>query len=319
LSFSDDLLILVPENLRRTDFMYGSHLRRAVCAFALLASSWTVSAQAEDSQLTPAQQAWQAANKAAKQGPADVTLGDEAVLHVPAEMAFIPKAEATVLMEAWGNSSNERFFGLVVPKSESQDWVISIDHTAEGYVKDDEAKDWDKDALLQSLKDGTEEQNKVRKEKGLPELEIAGWIEPPAYDVTAHRLVWSIKGVSRGATAGEPATVNYNTYALGRDGYFELNLLTSDATVANEKQYAKQVLAALDYKPGKRYEDFNASTDHIAEYGIAALIGGIAAKKLGLLALAGVFLAKFAKLILVGFAVAGGAVMKLFRRKNAQS
>jgi Protein of unknown function (DUF2167) len=32
-------------------------------------------------------------------------------------------------------------------------------------------------------------------------------------------------------------------------------------------------LAALSYTPGKGYEDFNASTDHIAEYGIAALVG----------------------------------------------
>ena len=67
--------------------------------------------------------------------------------------------------------------------------------------------------------------------------------------------------------------------------------------------------------PGKRYEDFNATTDHIAEYGLAALIGGIAVKKLGLFALAAGFVLKFAKLILIGVAAFGASVMRFFRRK----
>jgi Protein of unknown function (DUF2167) len=32
---------------------------------------------------------------------------------------------------------------------------------------------------------------------------------------------------------------------------------------------------------GKGYEDFNASTDHIAAYGLAALVGGVVAKSSG--------------------------------------
>ena len=51
---------------------------------------------------------------------------------------------------------------------------------------------------------------------------------------------------------------------------------------AGDDDAGHELLADLDYNSGKRYEDFNASTDHIAEYGLAALIGGIAAKKLGL-------------------------------------
>ena len=71
------------------------------------------------------------------------------------------------------------------------------------------------------------------------------------------------------------------------------------------------MLTALDYKPGQRYEDFNSSTDRVAEYGLAALIGGIAAKKLGLLAVIGVALVKFWKIMLIAIAVAGGGAFKL--------
>lgn len=75
------------------------------------------------------------------------------------------------------------------------------------------------------------------------------------------------------------------------------------------------MLADLAYNAGKRYEDFSASTDRVAAYGLAALIGGVAAKKLGLLAIVMAFVLKFAKVILLGMAAFGAGIMKFFRRK----
>ena len=68
------------------------------------------------------------------------------------------------------------------------------------------------------------------------------------------------------------------------------------------RKAATQLLEGLSYNEGKRYADFNASTDRVAEYGLAALVGVAVAKKLGLIALIGVFLAKFAQ----GRAAGGG-------------
>jgi uncharacterized membrane-anchored protein len=265
------------------------------------------------------QAAWDAATKSAKVGPVEVSFTDQASLAVPAKMAFIPVAESATLMKLWGNSVDSRFRGLLVPTSDNERWIITIDQVADGYVKDEDAKTWNTDDLLQSLKDGTEAQNAQRVKMGIPALDVVGWVEKPAYDIAHHRLVWSLKAVERGAPAGAEATVNYNTYALGRDGYFEINLLTGSDRVESEKPIAQTVLAAFRYNDGKRYEDFKAGTDHLAEYGIAALIGGVVAKKLGLLALVGVFFAKFAKVILIAVAVAGGAIAKFFRRGGKTS
>ena len=66
---------------------------------------------------------------------------------------------------------------------------------------------------------------------------------------------------------------------------------------------ARQLLEAVDFNSGKRYGDFNSSTDKVAAYGLAALVAGVAAKKLGLLALLAATVIKFAKIIVV--AVAG--------------
>jgi uncharacterized membrane-anchored protein len=260
--------------------------------------------------------AWEAATRAAINGPSDVTLADQAVFHLPADMFFIPKAESDVLMQAWGNSPNPSRYGLVMSKSESQQWTISVTHTAEGFVKDDDAKTWNADELYASIKDGNEAQNEERIKMGIPALDLIGWIQPPNYDAGKHQLVWSLKAKDRGAAETDEATVNYNTYSLGRDGYFEINLMTSDKTIEADKSAAHIVLAAVDYNQGKRYSDFVESTDHIAEYGLGALVAGVAAKKLGLLALAGVFLAKFAKIGLIAFFAGGAAFMKLFRRKR---
>jgi uncharacterized membrane-anchored protein len=257
--------------------------------------------------------AWEAAQKVARLGPADIPFGDQAVLKLPTGMAYIPVAEATTLTRLMGNNVGPGFAGFVVPTT-TGNWIVFFDQAKDGYVSDADVKNWNTDDLLQSLKDATAAQNNERIKAGIPALDVVGWVEVPHYDAGNHRLIWSVKAVRRGAPAGSDATINYNTYALGRDGYYEINLVTGSSTVEQEKPYVQQLLASFQYNSGKRYEDFNAGTDHVAEYGIAALIAGVAAKKLGLLALAGVFFAKFFKIILVGLAVAGGGLMRFFRR-----
>jgi uncharacterized membrane-anchored protein len=259
---------------------------------------------------------WDAANMAIINGPTDVALGDQAKLHLDAAHQYVPQKEAAALMRMWGNSTGEGFYGLVFDKAPDAPWTISIDHVAEGFVKDDDAKTWNADELLQSLKDGTAAQNEDRAKLGIPPLEIVGWVQKPNYDASKHQLAWSVKGINPTAPVNEPSTINFNTYALGRDGYFQINLMTTDRTINKDKSAALKVVSAVDYNDGKKYADFNAATDHIAEYGLAALVAGVAAKKLGLLAVVGLFLAKFAKLIFAAVAVGAGSAFKIFRKKQ---
>jgi uncharacterized membrane-anchored protein len=261
--------------------------------------------------------AYQAGLQAGTRGPAKVALLDQASLAIPAEQLFMPKSEAARLLRALGNTiSGDSLQGLVVGLRQEDEWLVVVRYIKEGYIKDDEAKDWKADELLANLKEGTEESNKDRAARGFPELEVLGWVEKPTYDERTHRLVWSLLSKNKGEPDSAVKGINYNTYALGRDGYFSLNLLSDSDKIAGDKAEAHTLLAALAYNGGKAYEDFNASTDHIAAYGIAALIGGVAAKKLGLLALIGAFVLKFAKLIAVGAAALMAGVWKLFGRKR---
>ncbi len=116
----------------------------------------------------------------------------------------------------------------------------------------------------------------------------------------------------------DPRDVNYNTYALGRDGFFSLDLITDLDAIEAEKPIAQRLLGSLMFNDGKGYADFDSTTDRVAEFGLAALIAGVAAKKLGLLALIGLWLAKSAKL---GALVAGGLAMlgaRFFKRRRVK-
>ena len=77
-------------------------------------------------------------------------------------------------------------------------------------------------------------------------------------------------------------------------------------------------MGAVTFNDGKRYTDFDASTDKVAAYGLAALVAGVAAKKLGLLAIAGAFVLKFAKVIALGAAALGGGLWSRIRGRGSK-
>lgn len=303
--------------------MLGSHwTRAAAAAAAVFAFTFSPDLLAQEEQQPetddPNKAVWQAAFAAMEHGPSTVALKDQAQMALPAGYGFVPREQGAKLMDVLGNQTDERFVGLIFPEAEESSWFVTIDYEPSGYIKDDDAKDWNAEELLQNLKDGTEAGNEHRRDIGVPEIQVTRWVEKPAYDAQNHRLVWSAEAREKGGQDSDP-TVNYNTYVLGRQGYVSLNLITNSSTVESDKPAAHELLAAVNFNDGKRYTDFNESTDKVAAYGLAALIGGIAAKKLGLLAAAGLFIAKFFKLILVGVAAAGGAVAKWFKGRGGNT
>ena len=263
------------------------------------------------------QKAFDDARTVAKQGPVDIELVDQAVLKLPSGHVYVPQPQATALLNAMGNPGrDDRLQGLIFPQGNG-DWFVTVRYEKAGYIKDDDAKEWNADDLLKSYREGTEASNEERTKMGVPAIEITGWAEKPAYDATSHRLVWAMSSKQKGTPDNQGQGVNYNTYALGRDGYFSLNLVTELKSLGTDKGSAHTLLSALEYKDGKRYSDFDASTDKVAEYGLAALVLGAGAKKLGLLAMAAAFFAKFAKVIVLALMAIGGVAIKVFKKKKA--
>jgi uncharacterized membrane-anchored protein len=248
----------------------------------------------------------------------DVKLADQAVLKLPEGFYFVPKEPAARFMYSLGNTIGDEFLGLVL--GEEMAGFITIDFFKSGYIKDDDAKNWDTDELLENLKDGTEAANEERERRGFSPIEVLGWTETPFYESGTHRLIWSASLQDKGSnTPLNEQGVNYNTYLLGREGYLSLNLITGMDRVNQNKPFAKEILASTYFDEGKRYEDFNSKTDYVAEFGLAALVGGVAAKKLGLLAAAGVLLVKFWKILVIALIAFGVGFKKFFKNKNTNN
>ena len=267
-----------------------------------------------DSPPSAEQVAWAAASAVKQTGPTTVQFRDQASLELPAGYVYIPVKEAKAVMDMMGNRTDERVLGLILPDAQAN-WFITLDYEPAGYIKDDDAKHWDADELLQSLKDGTEAANEHRQQMGIAPIEVTRWVEVPAYEASTHRLIWAAEARDKGGANPDP-TINYNTYVLGREGYISLNLITVASAIETDKKAARELLSVTTFNSGKRYTDFNASTDKVAAYGLAALVGGVAAKKLGLLAVIGAFLLKFAKIIFVAVVAGGGAIAKFFKGKK---
>jgi uncharacterized membrane-anchored protein len=291
-------------------------LRRLFQTLALV--GFLQSAQADpdtdrQAALTVAVKAMQAAQVT---GPSDVKLRDQATLKLPAGYIWIPQPAAGQYMKAVGNRSDDSELGLIFPQADDQNWMIVAEYEPAGYIKDDDAKNWNVEEMFTHIKEGTEAANEERRGKGFPELEVVGWVEKPNYAADTHRLIWSMSAKHKGAPA-DATSINYNTYALGREGFISLNLITALQNIGQDKHHAHTLLAALQHEDGKRYADFDVSTDKVAEYGLAALVGGLAAKKLGMFALLAGFLAKFAKVFLLGGAGVATVFAKFFKKKQA--
>lgn len=294
----------------------------AVCAAASLLWSGTValSAPAPTQPVAASQTARDESyaaflKKNAQLGPAKVALREETVLDLPEGYAFVPEKPAAEFMNKIGNHTDAGFRGIVLPAQRSN-WLMFIEYNATGYIKDDDAKTWDTDKMLADIRESTEKDNDERRIQGVAELEILGWVEKPHYDTATHRLIWSISARDKGAKGADANIINYRTLVLGRQGYVAMIMVTDLSTIEAQKPIAKLLLSRLSFNTGKRYSDFNASTDHVAEYGLVALIGGVVAHKLGFFALMAAFAAKFIKGIVLAVIAGGAAVRRFFFRSK---
>jgi uncharacterized membrane-anchored protein len=146
-------------------------------------------------------------------------------------------------------------------------------------------------------------------------LIIRGWEEKPRYDKQANKVVWAISAQER-----ESVGVNYNTLALGRQGYLSMNMVGSLEDLPALKPHVSLLLSNVEFVEGKRYTDFNSATDKVAAVGLTALIAGAAIKS-GLFAkLWGVIIPLLVagkKLLMLLVIALGGLAAKYFKKKAA--
>lgn len=241
------------------------------------------------------------------QGPGTPALGNQAEIQIPEGYLFAGAEATRQLMRQMGNPPSGKEMGLIAPEDDEEEWFVVFEYFPVGYVADDDQDEIDAEALLKGISEGTEAANDTRREMGFSPLHVVGWSEKPHYDPSSHNLVWALEAEDE--EGGR--VINHNIRLLGRQGYISATVVTGADRMARDKVAAEQILTGFHYQPGKRYAEF-VDGDKLAGYGLTALVAGgagAAAAKLGLFAKLGKLLARFWKLLAVGFA-AGAAGLK---------
>jgi uncharacterized membrane-anchored protein len=245
--------------------------------------------------------------------------GGLARLTVPTDFKYLgPEDAETVLVKLWGNPpSGEKPLGLLMPANvtplSSNCWVVTIEYMEDGYVKDKDAGKINYDDLLKQMQKGTVESNKKRSEKGYPTVELLGWAATPRYDATTHKLYWA-KRLKFEGEAGE--TLNYDIRMLGRGGVLVLSAVSSLDQLAEIEKETPQILGMVDFKEGHRYADFDPKADKVATYGIAALVAGGIAAKMGFFKLIWVFVLAAKKFIIIALVAIAAWFRKIFSKRT---
>jgi uncharacterized membrane-anchored protein len=254
-----------------------------------------------------------------QQGEIDLR-GGLATLSVPKEFNYLgPDDAETVLVKLWGNPpSDDKPLGLLIPAGmtplDTNCWVVTIEYSDDGYVKDGDASKINYDDLLKKMQKGIAENNKARQDQGYPSITLVGWAAPPHYDAATHKLYWA-KDLKFGDSPED--TLNYSIRMLGRRGVLELNAVAGIGQFAEIDRQVPQILGMVDFKQGNRYADFDPKVDKVAKYGIATLVAGgalAAAAKLGLLKGLWVFILAAKKFIIIAVVAVVAFFKRMFKR-----
>lgn len=256
--------------------------------------------------------------------PGKAELGSIATVDIPDGCRFADAEGTKKFLEYTENPADGGEAGLLLcapPKEGQPRWFVVFSYDRSGYVKDDERKTLDANAILKTLRESNEAGNDERKQHGWEPLTLDGWLRPPYYDSLTHNLTWATKVSSR----SDGSSMNHSVRLLGRRGVMHVDLVADvDQAEAVVPQFDKAI-ATYEFVEGQRYAEWREG-DAVAKYGLTALIAGgagAAAVKLGLFAklwkvILAVILALKKAIILLVAAIVGG-IKKLFGRKKAEA
>jgi len=248
--------------------------------------------------------------------------GGIATLDLPTTFQYLDPADSErILVEAWGNPPGNKTLGMIFPVGVSplseNGWGVVITYQEDGHVKDDDADKIKYDELLKDMQEAMKEANEQRVKQGYKAMNLVGWAETPHYDKSSHKFYWAKEYASDNHKGQN--SLNYNIRVLGRKGVLVLNAVAGMKQIDEIKTEMRNVVAFTDFTSGNGYNDFNSGTDKVAEYGLAALVAGGVAAKLGLFGKLFAFLLLFKKFVLIGVVAVGAGVYKLLGlRKKEQ-
>jgi len=138
-----------------------------------------------------------------------------------------------------------------------------------GYVTLNSWSDLDSDQILKTITQLTEKDNVSRRQHGLDEAKVLGWIQEPTLDRQNQTVHWifSLK-------EGPRKMVNAVVIKLGRKGFERIIWVAPYSIYKSSDGLIQQVMAKHSFQSNFRYADRTVS-DRMAGFGIANLVNAI--------------------------------------------
>ncbi len=239
-------------------------------------------------------------------GPQKISLGDVAIIDLPAGYRLTGKEGAQRILEDANTAVPDDLIGAVI--ANSGNWMAVLEYNAKGYVKDAQAAQINTEKVLQEA----QTQARSSAQAGTASSISLIWQSLPAFDDNAHSLSWSLQ-----VHDGPTTVLNEAVAILGRRGVLQMTAV--QPFPATDTTSLKQMAGSISFKQGEQFADYRDG-DPVATAGLAELIvGAREPQAAGFTGTAAIGLVYGSLILLVGLPVGFLVWRRVNRRSTAQA
>jgi uncharacterized membrane-anchored protein len=207
-------------------------------------------------------------------GPAQIKLGDTAVLELPKGYIYMPSFRYQAIGNKLEIMGSHKVLGAIMAAEGMGNWYITVTLMDTGHVTSAQVDALDKSEVLATLRDLALKNNARRMMAGFTKIDMGNWIEAPRHDAVRKRYTTSARIFETGPTTHDDNFANIDTLLFGRSQVLRMGLRAMLSEHMTYKPRLELLANAVRFEPGHRAEDYVAGTDKAAEHVMDVVFGG---------------------------------------------
>jgi uncharacterized membrane-anchored protein len=214
------------------------------------------------------------AHSTGNMGPANIKLGQTAVLELPKGYIFVPATQCQAIGNKLEIVGSHPVLGAVMSAEGMGNWYMTVTIMDTGHLTSTQVDALDKGDMLAKMREVALRNNARRMQAGFTKIDMGNWIEPPRHDVARKRFTTASRVFETGPTTHDDNFANVDTLLFGRTQVIRVGLRSMLAEHQTYKPRLEMLTNAIRFEPGQRAEDYVTGTDKAAEHVMEVVFGG---------------------------------------------
>jgi uncharacterized membrane-anchored protein len=207
-------------------------------------------------------------------GPAQIKLGDTAILDLPKGYIYVPSFKYQAIGNKLEIMGSHTVLGAVMATEGMGNWYATVTLMDTGHVTSAQVDALDKGEMLAAMRALALKNNAQRMMAGFVKIDMGNWIEVPRHDAVRKRFTTSARIFETGPTMHDDNFANIDTLLFGRSQVIRIGLRAMMAEHQTYKPRLELLTNAIQFTPGHRAEDYVAGKDKAAEHLMDVVFGG---------------------------------------------